>query len=356
MFSRRYAVYGALSGMMFPVVGTFLEAVTRHRAEPLAVALALAQGEPLLWVIDLAPLILCVMAAMIGHHQDETLALEAAKHERFEKTAGELFGSAQTLLSAVSSFSSMTVQTAASVRETTATMGLLGHTATQAALTAETVVGVAHRSKRASEEGLTAVERATGELAKISEEVRGMSQRIQGLDKRMRDVFEIATVMGSIADRSQQMTEAVEREAKRLGAEGESLGLVVKQMRYHADDVKRAAGQVKGILVEMHKAVMTAVAAADVGVRRAEQGAEVASSTGAAIRKLAGALEESSGAAKAIATVAQQQDHGIDEVLKAMNEIYAATEAAIVSTQSVAQQARWLNDLASGLKSAVAAA
>ncbi len=355
MFSRRYAIYGAIFGFVFPVLGTLIEALTRYRAAPLEAALVLAQGSPLLWVIDLAPFLLSVMAGLVGHRQDEVLELQAARHERFEKTAGELFGSAQTLLAAVSSFSSMTVQTAASVRETTATMGQLGHTATQAALTAETVVGLAHKSRRASEEGLSAVERATVELAKISEEVRGLSQRIQGLDKRMRDVFEVASVVSGIADRSQQMAEAVENEAKRLGKDGDSLALVVKQMRYHADDVRRAASQVKAMLVEMHKAVMTAVAAADVGARRAEQSAEVASTTGLAIRKLAGALEESSGAARTIATVAQQQDHGIEEVLKAMNEIYAATEAAIASTQSVALQARSLNDLASGLRSAVRA-
>jgi methyl-accepting chemotaxis protein len=356
MLSRRYATYGAILGFLLPVGGTLIEALTRYGAEPLGVALVRAQGAPLLWVIDVAPVILCAMAALIGRQQDDALALEAAKREHFEKTAAELFGSAQTLLSAVSSFSSMTVQTAASVRETTATMGQLGHTATQAALTAETVVGLAHKSKNAADEGLSAVERASGELAKISEEVRGLSQRIQALDKRMREVFEIASVVAGIADRSQQMAEAVENEAKRLGVGGDSLGLVVKQMRYHSDDVKRAASQVKGILVEMHKAVMTAVAAADVGVRRAEQGAQVASTTGEAIRKLAGALEESSGAAKAIAVVAQQQDHGIEEVLKAMNEIHAATEAAIASTQSVALQARSLNDLASGLRSPVKAA
>ena len=355
MFRRRYAVYGAMLGLLFPLGGTLIEAVTRYRSEPLGAALVRAQGMPLVWVIDLAPVILCAMAALIGRQHDRIVALEAAKRERFEATAGELFGSAQMLLSAVSSFSSMTVQTAASVRQTTATMGQLGHTATQAALTAETVVGLAHKSKHAADEGLSAVERATGELAKISEEVRGLSERIQALDKRTREVFEIASVVGGIADRSQHMAEAVEAEAKRLGTEGDSLGLVVKQMRYHADDVKRAAGQVKSILVEMHKAVMTAVAAADVGARRAQHGAEVASTTGAAIRKLAGALEASSGAAKAIATVAQQQDHGIDEVLKAMNEIYAATEAAIASTHSVAVQARSLNDLASGLRSSVRA-
>jgi methyl-accepting chemotaxis protein len=95
--------------------------------------------------------------------------------------------------------------------------------------------------------------------------------------------------------------------------------------------------------------------AAEVGVRRAEQGAQVAGSTGDTIRRLAGALRDSSQAAKEIATVAQQQDHGIDQVLKAMNEIYLATQETMSSTQAVATEAKALNDLASGLKRAVEA-
>jgi methyl-accepting chemotaxis protein len=99
--------------------------------------------------------------------------------------------------------------------------------------------------------------------------------------------------------------------------------------------------------------MLAAMTAAEVGIRRAEQGAQVASGTGETIRRLATALRDSSQAAKEIATVAQQQDHGIDQVLKAMNEIYLATQETMSSTQAVATEAKALNDLASGLKRAV---
>jgi methyl-accepting chemotaxis protein len=112
---------------------------------------------------------------------------------------------------------------------------------------------------------------------------------------------------------------------------------------------------VKVILTDVHKAMLAAMTAAEVGVRRAEQGAAVASGTGEAIRRLATALRDSSQAAREIATVAQQQDHGIDQVLKAMNEIYLATQETMASTQAVATEAKALNDLASGLKRAVEA-
>jgi methyl-accepting chemotaxis protein len=52
--------------------------------------------------------------------------------------------------------------------------------------------------------------------------------------------------------------------------------------------------------------------------------------------------------------VAQQQDHGIDQVLRAMNEIYLATQETMSTTQAVATEAKALNDLATSLKQIVA--
>jgi methyl-accepting chemotaxis protein len=247
----------------------------------------------------------------------------------------------------------MTAETAASVRETTATMGQLGQTATQAALTAETVIGLARQGERASVEGLSAVETSLGEMLKLTDEVRALSQKIESLNNRMRDIFEIASVVNYVADRSQRLADTAATESAKAGTAGRGFEGVVQEMRSHAEEAKKAAGQVKGILSDVHKAMLSAMTAAEVGIRRAEQGATVASGTGESIRRLATALRDSSQAAKEIAMVAQQQDHGIDQVLKAMNEIYLATQETMSSTQSVASEAKALNDLASGLKRAV---
>ena len=167
----------------------------------------------------------------------------------------------------------------------------------------------------------------------------------------MRDIFEIASVVNYIADRSQKLADRAADSAK--SGSGKGFSDVVNEMRSHSDEAKRAAVQVKGILAEVHKAMLAAMTAAEVGIRRAEQGASVASGTGETIRRLAHALRDSSQAAKEIASVAQQQDHGIDQVLKAMNEIYLATQETMSSTQAVATEAKALNDLALGLKRAV---
>ena len=351
MYTRRYALYGALFGLGFPVLGTLIEAATRHGS---VLAVGKAQSSPLLWIIDSAPLVLGAVASLIGRRQDRILAIETERRLQFQRTASELFGAAQALLSSVSSFSSMTSETAASVRETTATMGQLGHTATKAALTAETVIGLAKSSERASDDGLRAVDTVSGEMAKLADQVRGLSRTIEGLNDRMRDIFEIATVVSFVAERSQRLADAAAVETEKH-PQGPALQPLVAEMRRQSEDARKAAAQVKGILGEVHKAMLAAMTAAETGVRRAEQGATVASSTGDSIRRLATAMKESSQAAKDIATVAQQQDHGFDQVLKAMNEIYLATQETMAATQQVASEARALNDLANGLKKQVQA-
>jgi methyl-accepting chemotaxis protein len=352
MNARRYAIYGALFGALFPIVANVVRWGQVGWLFDPAAARAWNR-DPLLVIIWSAPFFLGMFASLAGRRHDQIVALEAGRRESFLKTASELFGSAQSLLSTVSSFSSMTAETAASVRETTATMGQLGQTATHAALTAETVIGMAQSGARCSDDGLRAVEASMGEMVKLADEVRGLSHRIEGLNLRMRDIFEIATVVNYVAERSQRLADHATAEAQKAGPAARGFSDVVNEMRQHSEDSKKAAAQVKGILSEVHKAMLAAMTAAEVGVRRAEQGAQVASSTGETIRKLATTLRDSSLAAKEIATVAQQQDHGIDQVLKAMNEIYLATQETMTSTQSVAQQAKGLNDLAQGLKKQV---
>ncbi len=351
-----WAVWGALAGAGFPLVGAVAEAAS-HPGSGLGLAgqLRAAWDAPLFWVICTAPLVLGALASLVGQRQDRLEAVEAARREAFLKTASELFTAAQSLLATVSSFSSTSAGTAASVRETTATMGQLGHTATQAALTAETVIGLARQGERASAEGKGAVDACVGELRKVADEVRGLGQRMEGLDARMHEAFEAAAGVAQVSERAPRLAEAAAAEARGPGQAGARLEDLAAALRQQAQEAGRASSRARAVLAELHDAVRAVRTVADGGLRRVEQGADVASGAGEIIQRLAAALRDASRAAQEIATVAQQQDRGIDQVLGAMNEIYLATQESMASTQAVATEAKALNDLASGLKRSVEA-
>jgi GAF domain-containing protein len=66
----RYALAGAVFGLAFPIVATVIMLASRTIAPSLRAVLQLHFNEPLLWIIDTAPLFLAIFAALAGRRQD----------------------------------------------------------------------------------------------------------------------------------------------------------------------------------------------------------------------------------------------------------------------------------------------
>jgi two-component system sensor histidine kinase/response regulator len=67
---RRYALYGALFGCAFPVMGTLLEALLEYRSLSWTALVAAQRESVLLWIIDSAPLFLGLFASFGGRQLD----------------------------------------------------------------------------------------------------------------------------------------------------------------------------------------------------------------------------------------------------------------------------------------------
>jgi methyl-accepting chemotaxis protein len=354
MNARKYGLYGFLLGICFPLLGALIQALSGGGGTEAAAPRA--GGASQMWLLVAVPFVMGAIGWFTGMREDQFRVLERAKGEQLASTASELASGAQALFSTVSSFSSMTSQTAGTIRETTATMQQLSQTATRAALSAETVVGLANASKKCSEDGIQEIKVSISELLKLSEEVRGLARSIEGVNDRMRNIFEIASVMNYLGERFEGLADSAAAEIGQEGAESQlPLGLrfIVAEMRRQGKDAKNGALLVQNIITDMQKAMAATMTAAETGVRRAERGAQIADKTGENIKRLGSALQNSSQAAMEIASIARQQDQGIDGVMKAMNGVYVATEQAVASTQRVAEEARALNELASRLDASV---
>ena len=309
-------------------------------------------ADPWFWIAAVFAVAVVALSLALRRQQAARAGLEASRRDSFERTASELANAAKGLLGNVSAVTSTSAEAAGHVRATTETMTHLTHTAMTTAVSAETVIGLALQSERAADEALAAAEERGAELTRLAEDVRGMASRIARLNVAMRDLFETAAMVGFVAERSQKVAASASAEVANAG-EGAGFERVAEEMGRHADDARLAAQQVKAVLAEVQQAMAAAMTAADAGERRAAAGAELVGKTRATIHDLAAALRESSGAAKQIAKVAQQQETKFDEVLRAMNDIFLATERSLASTEQVAREARSLDDLATSLRRAV---
>lgn len=68
--TRRYAALGAGFGLMFPLVATSLSILVAQLPFSLASAITVQKSQPLLWIIDTAPIFLGLFAALAGRRED----------------------------------------------------------------------------------------------------------------------------------------------------------------------------------------------------------------------------------------------------------------------------------------------
>jgi len=68
--TRRYAALGVTFGLMFPLVATGISILVAQLPFSLESAIAVQKAQPLLWIIDTAPVFLGLLAALAGRRED----------------------------------------------------------------------------------------------------------------------------------------------------------------------------------------------------------------------------------------------------------------------------------------------
>ncbi len=83
----RYAILGVAAGVIFPLAATVAQMSLSGLDASLAALIEAQRGEPLLWIIDTAPVVLGTLAALLGRHQSMIRGLQeerrAADMDRF---------------------------------------------------------------------------------------------------------------------------------------------------------------------------------------------------------------------------------------------------------------------------------
>jgi len=76
----RYAILGAAFGALFPLAATFVQMGLSGGSPSTDGFFSAQAGQPLLWIIDTAPLVLATLAALVGRRQHEVGKLQEVRH------------------------------------------------------------------------------------------------------------------------------------------------------------------------------------------------------------------------------------------------------------------------------------
>ena len=82
---KMYALYGGLFGLMFPIIGTFVECYVQNMGFNCSQLLVCQASTPMLWIIDIAPIILAIVASFAGQQMDNVRKTNSELNVRYDQ-------------------------------------------------------------------------------------------------------------------------------------------------------------------------------------------------------------------------------------------------------------------------------
>jgi methyl-accepting chemotaxis protein len=238
---------------------------------------------------------------------------------------------------------------ASSISETSTTVTEVKQTSEQAAGRAQEIVGVSDESAEYCADGEASVEKTVEEFNLIADQVEKSAVSVLTLSEKTQQISEILRTVRELAERSNILSLNASIEAARAGEAGKGFGVVAVEVKNLADQSKAAASQIQEIINEIQTAANTSVMVAEEASKRVDRGKEIVGVLRARMQNLTEAVATVRRSAKQIASSANQQSIGMEQVALAMENINQVAAESVTSVKEIEDAARSLSELGARL-------
>lgn len=273
---------------------------------------------------------------------------------RVQEAVALLGSAAAEIMTTATEQSSSATETAAAVTETVATVEEVARTAEQSTERAKSAVEASDRSLNVTDAGRSAVEEALSTMERVRDQMSAIGDRMLALSEQAQAAGGITGSVAELAEQSNLLALNASIEAARAGEHGRGFAVVAQEVRGLAEQSKRAAGQIRGILGDIQKSAQAAVLAVEEGSRAVQTAGNAARRSGEKIEELATTIATTAEIVKHTLSSTQPVITGMSQVTQAMRSIEQAALQASEGTRQTERAARDLNSLSTTLRDAVA--
>ena len=212
---------------------------------------------------------------------------------------------------------------------------------------------VARQSLGAAETGLRAVQNTIGGMNAIRDQIQETAKRIKRLGESSQEIGEITDLISDITEETNVLALNAAIQAASAGEAGRGFSVVAEEVQRLAERSGDATRQIAVLVKTIQVDTQDAVAAMERSTHGVVEGAKLSDSAGAALseidqvsRRLAGLIEDISGAAAGEANSA-------NVVAGSIQQIFAVSEQTSEGTRETTRQVRELLRMAEELRQSV---
>jgi methyl-accepting chemotaxis protein len=274
------------------------------------------------------------VAATLREIADSSASVTAASQQMAttSEETGRAIGEIATTFGEVAQGAARQVRSVTEARELTAEVAAASQASAE---NAQETASAAERARRVAEEGAATVTRATEAMRGVREAATEATSAIRELGEKSEQIGGIVSTITGIAEQTNLLALNAAIEAARAGEQGRGFAVVAEEVRKLAEESRRAAGSIAGLVEQIQRETVHVVDVVETGARQTEDGAATVEQARASFERIGGSVEDMSGRVEQIAAAIQEIAGRAVRMQESMAQVVAVAEQSSASSEQV---------------------
>lgn len=234
----------------------------------------------------------------------------------------------------------------AAVKEIVATMEDSNTLSENISLKISDVASVANKTSCDVADGAIALEVNVSKLHEIFEANQQTISGIKALGDKIENIWDIVTLINSVADQAKIIAFNAELEAASAGEAGKNFHIVASEIRRLADGIIDGTKEIKERINEIQQSSDSLIIASESGTEKINEGCACAQELETRFESIRSAAEITADSAGDITSIIQQQTAASAQILITLKQIAAGVENFSSATENISTSAELLKDVA----------
>ena len=294
-------------------------------------------------------IILCVLLVLGGGSAFVNMWLLNSVRRKEKELANKLLSETQNLAVASKENAATSQDQSTAVKEIVATMEDNNALSENISEKIKDVSGVAIKTNDDVTEGVSYLEMNVKQLHEIAQANLNTIEGIKALGGNIENIWDIVTLINSVADQAKIIAFNAELEAASAGEAGRNFHIVATEIRRLADGIIDGTKEIKERITEIQQSSDNLILASESGTEKINEGVENAASLSERFESIKNASEITANSSKDITTIIQQQAVASEQMLITLKQIASGVENFSSATENISRASEILKDIAEDL-------